>query len=283
MVTVEEVASRLLGATSFSSLDACSGYWQLPVDDESSKLLTFNTPWRRYRFTRLPFGISPAPELYQREMDRLFEGIPVEILVDDLIHGKDQSELDENLRRVLDKSREVGLRFNPKKVKLRVPEVSYVGHLFTSKGLKPDHEKIRAINEMPSPTDKEGVLRLLGTVNYLDKFIEHKADLQEPISQLTQKDAAFVWEKPQQEAFDNLKSIITSAPALAYFDNNKETVLNVDASGTGLGAVIVQEGKPVTFGSKTLTTCERPYRNIERELLAIVWGAQKFHTCIGAK
>ena len=228
MVTVEEVANRLSGATSFSSLDACSGYWQLPVDDESSKLLTFNTPWGRYRFTRLPFGISPAPELYQREMDRLFEGIPVEIIVDDfLIHGKDQSELDENLRRVLDKSREVGLKFNPKKVKLRVPEVSYVGHLFTSKGLKPDPEKIRAINEMPPPTDKEGVLRLLGTVNYLDKFIEHKADLQEPISQLTQKDAAFVWEKPQQEAFDNLKSIITSVPALAYFDNNKETVLNV--------------------------------------------------------
>ena len=88
MVTVEEVANRLAGAKSFTSLDACSGYWQLPVDDESSKLLTFNTPWRRYQFTRLPFGISPAPELYQREMDRLFEGVPVEIIVDDfLVHG----------------------------------------------------------------------------------------------------------------------------------------------------------------------------------------------------
>ena len=76
-----------------------------------------------YRFTRLPFGISPAPELYQREMDRLFEGVPVEIIVDDfLVHGKDQSEVDEKMRRVLDRSREVGLKFNPKKVKLRVPE-----------------------------------------------------------------------------------------------------------------------------------------------------------------
>ena len=86
---------------------------QLPVDEESSKLLTFNTPWGRYRFTRLPFGISPAPE-----MDRLFEGVPVEIIVDDfLIHGKDQLEVDDKLRRVLDKSWEVGLKFNPKKVK----------------------------------------------------------------------------------------------------------------------------------------------------------------------
>ena len=281
MVTVEEVANRLAGAKSFTSLDACSGYWQLPVDDESSKLLTFNTPWGRYRFTRLPFGISPAPELYQREMDRLFAGVPVEIIVDDfLVHGKDQSEVDEKMRRVLDRSREVGLKFNPKKVKLRVPEVSYVGHLFSAEGLKPDPEKIRAINDMPPPVDKEGVLRILGTVNYLDKFIEHKADIQEPISQLTQKDAAFVWEKPQQEAFNHLKSVITSAPALAYFDNTKETVLNVDASIKGLGAVIMQDGKPVAFGSKTLTSCERRYANIERELLAIVWGAQKFHTYV---
>ena len=281
MVTVEEVTNRLSGAKIFTSLDACSGYWQLPVDDESSKLLTFNTPWGRYRFTRLPFGISPAPELYQREMDKLFEGVPVEIIVDDfLIHGKDQLEVDDKLRRVLGKSREVGLKFNPKKVKLRVPEVSYVGHLFSSEGLKPDPEKIRAINDMPPPEDKEGVLRILGTVNYLDKFIEHKAGIQEPISQLTQKDAAFVWEKPQQEAFDNLKAVITSAPALAYFDNSKETVLNVDASSKGLGAVILQDGKPIAFGSKTLTTCERRYANIERELLAIVWRAQKFHTYV---
>ena len=108
--------------------------------------------------------------------------------------------------------------------------------------MKADPKKIRAINDMPPPVDKEGVLRILGTVNYLDKFIEHKADIQEPISQLTQKDAAFVWEKPQQEAFNRLKSVITSAPALAYFGNTKETVLNVDASIKGLGAVIRHDG-----------------------------------------
>ena len=106
MVTVE-VANRLSGAKSFMSLDGCSGYWQLPVDDESSKLLTFNAPWGRYRFTRLPFGISSAPEIYQREMDKLFEGVPVEIIVDDfVIRGKDQTDDDQKLRRVLDRSRD---------------------------------------------------------------------------------------------------------------------------------------------------------------------------------
>ena len=164
---------------------------------------------------------------------------------DFLIHGKDQTDADQKLRRVLDRSREVGLKFNPKKVKLRVPKVSYIGHVFSADRLKPDPDKIRAISEMPPPSDKEGVLRILGTINYLDKFIEHKAHLQEPISQLNQKDVAFVWEKPQQEAFDKLKSVITSEPVLAYFENSKETVLSVDASRTGLGAVIMQQRKPV--------------------------------------
>ena len=120
------------------SLDSCSGYWQLSVNDESSKLLTFNTPWGRYRFTRLPFGISSAPEIYQREMDKLFEGVPVG---DFLIHGKDQTDANQTLRRILDRSREVGLKFNQKKVKLRVPEVIYVGHEFSVEGLKPDPDK----------------------------------------------------------------------------------------------------------------------------------------------
>ena len=183
MVTVEEVANRLSGAKSFMSLDACSGYWQLPVDDESSKLLTFNTPWGRYRFTRLPFGISSAPEIYQREMDKLFEGIPVEIIVDDfLIHGKDQTDPDQKLRRVLDRNSEVGLKFNLKKLKLCVPGVSFVGHVFSAEGLKLDPVKIRTISEMPSPSDKKDVLRIVGTVNYLNRFIEHKDNLQEPIS-----------------------------------------------------------------------------------------------------
>ena len=123
--------------------------------------------------------------------------------------------------------------------------------MFLAEGLKPDPDKICTIVEMPPPSYKQVVLLILGTVNYLDKFIEHKANLQEPISQLTQKDVAFVWEKPQQEAFDKFKSVITSAPVLAYFDNSKETVLSVDASSTGLSSVIMQEGKPVAFSSMT--------------------------------
>ena len=104
-------------------------------------------------------------------------------------------------------------------------KVNHVGHTLTSQGLQPDPEKIRAIVDMPPPSDKVGVQRLLGTVNYLDKFIENKAAIQGPISQLLQKDAAFVWDTQQQLAFDELKQVISKSLVLAYFDNNKQTVL----------------------------------------------------------
>ena len=92
-----------------------------------------------------------------------------------------------------------------------------------------------------------------------------------------------MWEKPQQEVFDKLKSVINIAPVLAYFNNSKETVLSGDANSTGLGAVIMQEGKPVVFSSRTLTPSRKKYANIEREPLATVWGTQKFLTCVRAQ
>ena len=103
MTTIEEVANKLSDTAMFTMLDACSDFWRLPMNEESSKLLTFNPAWGRYCFTRLPFGIAPAPEIYQREMERLFEGVPVDIIVDDfLIDGKDEQEMNEKLRLVLE-------------------------------------------------------------------------------------------------------------------------------------------------------------------------------------
>ena len=112
-----------------------------------------------------------------------------------------ETDINQKLRAMLDKSR-ADLKFNPHKVKLRVPDVNYDGCILSSEGLIPDPEKIRAINQTPASTDKEGVLLILGTINYLHKFIELKANLQEPISQPNQKDATFFWEKPHQKAFN---------------------------------------------------------------------------------
>ena len=154
MRTVEEVAAQMSGATIFSVLDAKSSFWQIKLDDASSTRTTFTTPFGRFKFRRMPFGISTASEVFQRAMEQIFAGYPCAIIVDDIIvGGKGAKEHDENLKKVLDRARQVKLRLNPKKCKFRLKEVSYVGHIFSDNGLKADPTKIAAISKMSLPED----------------------------------------------------------------------------------------------------------------------------------
>jgi hypothetical protein len=146
MKTIEDVVAGMPEVKVFSVLDATSGYWQMKLNEESSKLCTFNKPFGRYRFTRLPFGIKSAPEVFQKKMSQVLEDIDgAEAIVDDiLVWGKDIQEHDARLKKVLDRVQAVNLKLNQKKCQIRKEEIPYVGHLLTKDGLKPDPEKIRA-------------------------------------------------------------------------------------------------------------------------------------------
>ena len=181
------------------------------------------------------------------------------------VSGRSIDEHDKNFALVLERARQENLIFNPKKVKLCINEVPFVGHILTPQGLKPDPQKIKAITNIPPPIDKTGIKRFLGMVNYLTEFIpDHR--------RLTEDQAAFVWEEPQQP--------VTTAPIWAYFENNKQVTLSVDASSTGLCAEIRQEEHSVANASKTLTDSQKRYVQIEKELLAIQFGAERFHAYI---
>ena len=139
MTTIEEVVADMPKAEVFSVRDTTSGYWQVKLDEASSKLCTFNTPFGRYRFTRLPFGIKSATEVFQNHMSKLFADMEgVKVIVDDLIWGKDDEEHDARLKQVLTRAREVNLKFNAKKCKIKQEEVPYVGHVLSNDALKPD-------------------------------------------------------------------------------------------------------------------------------------------------
>ena len=128
--TVEEIAAEMPGAALFSTLNANSGYWQISLDEESSKLCTFNSPWGRYRFKRLPFGINTSGDIFCQAMQEIFGDIRgVKVIVDDLlIHGKKTEEQDNRLRQVLERERQQNVTFNPVKAKIGLPKVHYVGH-----------------------------------------------------------------------------------------------------------------------------------------------------------
>ena len=169
------------------------------------------------------------------------------------------------------------MRLNKEKVCLRQSSVQYIGHILTPDGVKADPAKVEAILQMSHPTDIAGVQRIMGTINYLAKFLPQLSILSEPLRQLTRKDIAFVWDDTHDKAFAKLKQLVTEPPVLKFYEPEKELVIQCDASETGLGAALLQDGRPLAYASRALTTTECNYAQIEKELLAIVFAAERFH------
>ena len=161
-------------------------------------------------------------------------------------------------------------------MKLKMTEVPYLGHLLTREGLRVDRKKVEAIEKMPEPGDAKAVQRLLGSVNYLAKFVPHLSDILEPLRRLMDKDTEWCWLHIHQEAFDRMKKALVSTPVLQYYDVKKPVSIQCDASDGGLGAGLLQDGLPVVYASRALTATERNYAQIEKELLAIVFACEKF-------
>ncbi len=291
MPTIEEVATRLNGAKIFSVFDASNGFWQVELDQASSLFTTFNTPFGRYCWKRMPFGINSAPEAWQRKMQEHVEGLHgVEVIADDFVvvgFGNTPEEWnadhDRNVRAFLERCREKNLRLKKEKAQLRKTEVAFIGHILTSDGLKPDPKKVEAINDMPHPKDVQSLRRFLCMINYLDKFLPGLSDETEVLRKLTEKDAEWCWLKAHEEAVVRIQRMISTAPVLAYYDVTKPVTIQCDASQTGLGAALLQDGHPVAHCSRALTATERNYAQIEKELLAIVFACEKFDQYIFGK
>lgn len=280
--TLEDIAPKLAGSTVFSTLDAASGFWQIPLHEDAIPLTTFITPFGRFAFQRLPFGINVATDEFQIRMIEAFRGFDgVEVIIDDiLVHGKDVEEHDRRLASVLEKVKTIGLRLNEEKCVLRKSEVSYFGHLIGANGVQPHPEKVKAIAELEQPNNVSELRTVLGMFNYLAKFLPNMSTVLKPITNLLKSDVCWQWCPEQEEAFKNAKEMICNATALTYFDPKLPVTVSADSSSFGLGGVIMQEHsgklKPVAFCSRTLTSAEQRYAMVEKECLALVWTCERF-------
>ena len=175
MITLEEVTSQLSGAQYFTVLDATSGHWAIPLSKESSILTTFQTPYGRCRYLRILFGICSAHEVFQKKMDRIFEGLPVvHFIVDDiLVAGSTVEEHDDRLRATLATARKNGIKFNTKKMQRRSTEVEFFGEMLTKDRLKPDQEKVAAAEKLSSPKNRKELECQLGMFTYLSQYSPH--------------------------------------------------------------------------------------------------------------
>lgn len=277
--TFEEIVSKLSGATVFSTLDTKNGFYHVKLTEKSSKLCTFNTPFGRYRFLRLPYGLVSSSEIFQEKMTHLLDDLEgVAVYIDDIIcFGKDQQEHDQRLKKLLYKLRSENVKLNKEKCKISISELKYLGHKLSGKGVTADDCKIKAITNMETPKDKKSLERFLGLINYVGKFVQNLSQHTAPLRELLKKSVDFSWSQQHYNAFNKLKDMLVKQPVLQYFDPKKPVVLSVDSSKDGLGAVLLQGNLPVAYASKSLNDTQKRYSQIEKELYAVLYGCERFH------
>lgn len=275
----EDASTSFAKGEFFSTLDAKSGYWSKKLSSDSQLLTAFNTPFKKYCFTRLPFGLSVSSEIFCEQMDKALAGIPGTFpCADDVkIQGSTEERHDIHLLETVARAQAAGLKFNPEKCAIKRRKISYFGRVISPKGVEPCPDKVKAICNLQPPTDKQELQSFLGSVNFMASFIPHLAQRTFIMRGLLKKDVHFVWTSDMQREFDVIKQAIADATGLRHFDTDKPVTIETDASLKGLGAVLLQDGQPVKFLSKSLTKAETDYSNIERELLAVLFACEKLH------
>ena len=222
------------------------------------------------------YGISLVPECFQRKLDQNVEGLEgiYKVADDILITGRGASKEeavknhDVNLLKLLERCQERNLKLKREKLRLKCTETPFIGHVLTSEGVKPDPRKVEAVLKMEGPSDVAAVRRLVGLVKYLSKFLSKLSELCKPLRRLTHKGVEWSWLTEQEKAFESVKQAVTSAPILRYLNSSEAVEGQGDASVNGIGFVLMQNGQPVSYSSRALTTSKRNYSEIEKELLA---------------
>ncbi len=293
---IEEALDALGNATFFTTLDLTSGYWQVEVEECDKAKTAFTTPMGLYECNRMPFGLQNAPATFQRLMlsclgDKNYSTILL-YLDDIIVFSSTFEEHLERLDQVFSCLHQHGLKVKPSKCHLLQQEVKYLGHIVSAKGISADPEKISQVSGWQTPSNRKELQRFLGFTGYYRRFIKGYSDIVSPLYKLTSGEPRrkkrgsqikkrhnppppFIWTTQHQQAMDTLTFHLTSAPILAYADFTTPFILQTDASGVGLGAVLsqIQNGteRVIAYVSRGLNPAESRYPAHKLEFLAMKW------------
>ena len=261
-----------------------NAYLQLPLDPASKHYVTIKTQKGLFQYNRLPFGVASAPAIFQRYMDTLLQGMRgVSVYLDDiLIAGASVDENLQNLEAVLQKLKDAGLRLNRSKCFFCHSSLEYLGHIISEHGIQPTSEKVRAIKEAPPPKTLSELRAFLGLLNYYSKFLPNLSSQLAPLYSLLNKGQKWHWGQQQCQAFQAAQNALQADALLVHYGPSKPIILASDASQYGVGAILShvmdnEQDRPIAYVSRTLSSAEKHYSQLEKEALAIVFAVKKFH------
>ena len=279
----EELFHKLNGGTKFTKLDLADAYLQIELDENSKQLVVLNTHQGLYCYKRMSFGLSCAPAIFQRIIKQTLADIPgVACYLDDIIiTGKTEKDHMINLQKTLERLKDSGFRLRKSKCSFLQTSVAYLGHIVDKDGIRPQANKVEAIQKMPMPKDQKELRSFLGMINYYDKFLPGLATKCACLNDLLHKDKKWRWTKNHAKAVQVVKETLSSIDTLTHYDPKLPLTLSCDASPVRVGAVISHvfpdgKEKPIAYASRKLTKAETNYAQIQKEALSIVFGVQKF-------
>ncbi|GJU61351.1 putative reverse transcriptase domain-containing protein [Tanacetum coccineum] len=276
------------GAPFFSKIDLRSGYHQLRVHEDDIPKTTFRTRYGHFEFTVMPFGLTNAPAMFMDLMNRVcrpyLDKFVIVFIDDILIYSKTQEEHVEHLRLVLGLLKKEKLYAKFSKCEFWLREVQFLGHVINGNGIHVDPSKIEAVKNWKAPRTPTEVRSFLGLAGYYRRFIENFSKIAKSLTILTQKCKTFDWGEEQELAFQTLKDKLCNAPVLALPDGPEDFVVYCDASGIGLGCVLMQRGKVIAYASRQLKIHEKNYTTHDLELGAVVFALKIWrHYLYGTK
>jgi hypothetical protein len=285
--TADEIFAKLAGAKFFSKLDLKSAYHQLLIREDSRDLTAFTCHLGLFRYRRLPFGLANAPSAYMKVISHILKPCKntISYLDDILIFGSTQQEHDECLRQTLERLRNYGLTVNDAKCDLNKTDLKFLGRHISREGVSPLPEALHAVLDAPPPQSKHALRSFLGLFNFYRCYVRNAASLTAPFCELLKNNVPFQWTPELQEKFCALKSCLSEAIPLKFFDicPTVPTFVTCDASGDGISAVLSQTcpdsgvEKPTYFLSRKLSATEKTYSATEKEFLAVLWGIERLH------
>ena len=290
---ITDIIERVKGANYFTKLDLRSAYNLIRIREGDEYKTAFRTKYGHYEYLVMPFGLTNAPATFQSFINSVLrpylEKFVILYLDDILIYSKSLEEHTEHVRTILKTLLDNNLYVKPKKCEFHKQQVEFLGHVISGKGIATDPNKIKSVKEWPTPKCVKDIQRFLGLCNYYRRFVENFAFIAKPLHNLTKKNIKFIWSKECEDAFQELKTRLTTSPILLHPDTQKPFIVECDASNFAIGAILSQkddEGKlhPVAYYSRSLNNAELNYSITEKELLAIKSAFSTWrHLLLGAK